>query len=348
MRLRVFFQIILLLTSIYACKQANQNLIENKISIDLDDNPSDSLAFSLFVDSITSIPLETREECLLGHIQDIIITDTFLLILPEEHNAIYCFNLLGKYLRKIARQGNGPGEYSFINQFSYNKYRNSISVVGTKVIEYDLYGNCKNEFNLGYYAMNDLLLLDDGGYILSRLNDPETPQGVIRVDSTGQTKEVIYTRNPKYKIRSSISKELINVNGIPRFITPQIENTVYSWRNGELQTEISFNIYPEISEDFYENKPKVWGLGENYYRTIYQESEKWILLCYWSQTKNTRFLVYNKETHQYFLGKKLWNDIDRTESPYFLSESSDNTFTNYRKSTNIEDNPVIQILHLKN
>ena len=340
--------IIGLLTSIYGCKQADHNLIDKNISIDLDNNPSDSLAFSLFVDSMTSIPLETTDDCLLGSIRDVIITDSFLLVLPEEPKAIYCFNRSGKYLRKIARKGNGPGEYPFINQFSYNKYRNSISVVGTKVIEYDLYGNCKNEFNLGHYAMNDLLLLVDGGYILSRLNDPETPEGVIRVDSTGQSKEVIYTRNPEYKIRSSIPKELINVNGNLRFITPQIENTIYSWGNEKLQTEITLNIYPEVSKDFYENKPKVWGLGENYYRSIYQESEKWILLCYWSEVKGTRFLVYNKETNKYFVGKKLWNDIDGTKSPHFLSASTDNTFTNYRKSTNPEDNPVIQILHLKN
>ena len=66
-----------------------------------------------------------------------------------------------------------------------------------------------------------------------------------------------------------------------------------------------------------------------------------------------RALAFRRSTqdtiagYRQVLGRGRWNDIDGTESPYFLSASSGNTFTNYRKSTEEDANPVIQILHLK-
>lgn len=338
--------LLLLLAGLNACKYPDSQKFES-VQVNLDEHVQEEIKFSQFVDSMTSITLETTNESLLGKIKDVILEDTFLFVLPKEGNAVYIFNRNGKYLRKINRRGNGPGEYPYINQIGYNKKRKSLSIVSSKVIEYDLYGNVKNEINLGHYAMNDLYPLDNGDYLLSRLGETETPEGVIRIDSTGRKKEILYQRDPDYKIRNSHCKELLPIKGEIHFISPQIENNIYIWNGDSVRLETSFKITPEVSSDFYATNPRVLGLGKNYYRTVYQESEKWILLCYWSQTKNTRFLLYNKATRQYQVGKVLKNDIDGTESPYFLSASSSNTFTNYRESEQIENNPVIQILHLK-
>lgn len=349
MRLIQLTWILLMLVGLNACQHTGKETQSPSIQINLEsEQVQDSLAFSLFADSMTSIPLETTDDCLLGSIRDVIIEDTLIIVLPRTRDAVYFFNRQGKYLRKIARLGNGPGEYSFVIQMYYNKGRKSLSLVGPKVMEFDLYGNLKNEFNLGYYAMNSVYQETNGNYILSRLGSTDLSECVIQVDSTGKKIQTLYTRNPDYKIRSSLEQELLKVGNEVHFISPQIENKIYAWNQDTLRLAYDFDICPKISKDHYTQKPNDWGLKDDYLRTIYQESEKWILLCYWSEVKGTRFLVYNKETDKYFLGKKLWNDIDGTESPYFLSTSSGNTFTNYRKSTNIEDNPVIQILHLKN
>ena len=61
-----------------------------------------------------------------------------------------------------------------------------------------------------------------------------------------------------------------------------------------------------------------------------------------------RTILYDKKTGQYQVGETFSNDMDERTQIFFLSASTDNTFTNYVKAENPEDNPVIQILHLRN
>ena len=133
-----FIQVLLILGvwgSLNACQHTKKESLSQSIQIDLEsEQVQDSLAFSLFVDSMTSIPLETTplettDDCLLDGIRDVIIKDTLLIVLSDDRDAVYFFNRQGKYLRKIARRGNGPGEYSFIVQMHYNKDRKSLSLV---------------------------------------------------------------------------------------------------------------------------------------------------------------------------------------------------------------------------
>lgn len=68
----------------------------------------------------------------------------------------------------------------------------------------------------------------------------------------------------------------------------------------------------------------------------------------YSNKDNVRTILYDKKTGQYQVGETFSNDMDERTQIFFLSASTDNTFTNYVKAENPEDNPVIQILHLRN
>lgn len=65
---------------------------------------------SEFVDELKYIPLETSLECLLGQdISKIEIFDEKIFVSDYKH--IYIFDMKGKFLFKVAKQGKGPGEY---------------------------------------------------------------------------------------------------------------------------------------------------------------------------------------------------------------------------------------------
>lgn len=330
-------------TCLMACSQPFQN---NGIAIDLDGENQKEIRFSSFVDSISYIPLETREDCLIGKIEDIILSDSILFVLNEEQNTIFQFDRQGKFLRKIAKAGNGPGEYPVINQMAYNEKRQSISLASSKIIEYDLYGNLKNEFTVPFYV-SDLYQFDNGDYLLSRFDRLNEPNVLLAlVDTTGYVKKELFNRNPQYGIETNNLWELIPLDDGIHFITPQIENTVYSYEEDSIKNVLSFNISPQIPSDFYKSKRDIPLLGNHYYRTIYRESQNWINLIFCTLEK-VRTLLYNKRTKQYMLGEVFKNDMDDKKQIFFLSHSKGNTFTNYVKADDEEDNPVIQILHLK-
>lgn len=63
--------------------------------------------------------------------------------------------------------------------------------------------------------------------------------------------------------------------------------------------------------------------------------------------KSSKFEANKKSQDSFILGEVFENGIDNKEHIFFLSSSKRNTFTNYVKADNKENNPIIQKLHLK-
>lgn len=88
-------------------------------------------------------------------------------------------------------------------------------------------------------------------------------------------------------------------------------------------------------------------MGEHFYRTLYRENESWVNFIFHSQTKGVRRILYHKESGKCQIGIEVVNDMDDHVLCHYCSSCGDNTFVNLVNSDNEEDNPVIQVLHLK-
>lgn len=64
---------------------------------------------------ISFVNLETKEECLIGNINQISVFNEYIYILSDD--GLYIFDLNGIYKQKIENSGNGPGE--FITPYSF-------------------------------------------------------------------------------------------------------------------------------------------------------------------------------------------------------------------------------------
>ena len=88
----------------------------------------DSIGYSLFVDSIEYVYLETNDSCLIRSITDIVVSNNRLFVFDEPQQTIWVFDREGKYINKICKKGSGPGEYSQIYQFEYDQRNNQIAL----------------------------------------------------------------------------------------------------------------------------------------------------------------------------------------------------------------------------
>jgi hypothetical protein len=58
------------------------------------------------------IPLETTDDCLIANIDKIEIKDERIYVMDQLAQSVYIFDMNGKYLNKIHKRGQGPGEYT--------------------------------------------------------------------------------------------------------------------------------------------------------------------------------------------------------------------------------------------
>lgn len=82
--------------------------------------PTETIDLEKIIKEVRIIPLETKPECLMSYIGQMLFTTDMILTLDGETNQILCFDQKGKFLRKFGSRGKGPGEYTTVAGISLN------------------------------------------------------------------------------------------------------------------------------------------------------------------------------------------------------------------------------------
>lgn len=76
------------------------------------------------------LPLETTEECLIGHIEQLDSDDTLIFIFDRDNHSALCFSLKdGSFICKYGSSGRGPGEYVALNYMAIDKKRKEVCLL---------------------------------------------------------------------------------------------------------------------------------------------------------------------------------------------------------------------------
>ncbi|NDW11633.1 6-bladed beta-propeller [Bacteroides sp. 214] len=127
----------------YSCQEKNKKGIatdsEEILTVNLD-APDDEVSFYDIFDRVSVIQLETTEESLIRTIWKIVFHNDSIFVFDRPQQTIFLFDANGKYLSKLCKVGNGPGEYSSISDFAINKFTNNIELLSPMqgVFCYDL------------------------------------------------------------------------------------------------------------------------------------------------------------------------------------------------------------------
>lgn len=98
--------------------------------IPMNARPGDVLNLSDFAESIELIPLETRDDCLIGWILEIIATKNHYVLIsgigPTDFQHLYVYDKNGKFIRQISGRGQGGEEFLEVRD---------IDVIGDSIIK---------------------------------------------------------------------------------------------------------------------------------------------------------------------------------------------------------------------
>jgi hypothetical protein len=126
--LRLFILVLIITVSCNSGKK--KEIIENDsvYTVDFDNIPKEKRIYmsSLFK-KVRAIPLETVDESLIGYINEVQVFDGKIFVFDNDHvNSVFVFDMDGKFIRKIGRAGQGPGEYVDISDFTIDEINHEI------------------------------------------------------------------------------------------------------------------------------------------------------------------------------------------------------------------------------
>ena len=112
-----------------ACSGGSSNASSSNMSysedgvtvIPMNAQQGDVLNLSDFAESIELIPLETRDDCLIGWIPEIIATKNHYVLIsgigPTDFQHLYVYDKKGKFIRQISSRGQGGEEFLEVRDF---------------------------------------------------------------------------------------------------------------------------------------------------------------------------------------------------------------------------------------
>ena len=149
-------------------------------------NKNIPLNLSEIATGIDYIPLEFTEDCALGDIYNILIHGDNILLLSEKQ--VYLFDRQGKFKQQIGRIGEGPGEYRWARDIFIHPDRNSIFVLditGMQILEYNFKGTFLNTIKLARRQYSEQLFLIDDQFFMVSTRPPNDGDFIYSMDRNG-------------------------------------------------------------------------------------------------------------------------------------------------------------------
>ena len=102
----------------------SQNLVS--VNIDPTNTPKGKLMLSDLIESIEYIPLETKDNCLIGEVSFFDVSKNFILVYCRKTQTVYLYKRDGSFVRQIGNFGQGPGEYLGVYDIFIDENKNEL------------------------------------------------------------------------------------------------------------------------------------------------------------------------------------------------------------------------------
>ena len=152
----------LLLLSVSCSDRNTSGEGENSVTtIAVTDFETDYCRLSEYVEEVSLIPLEFTDECILGEIDKVVLTEQNIFIMERETQStrlgVYMFDRSGKFVRRIGSRGQGPDEFVSLADFSLDEGKELIYIFDghrKTMLTFSFSGKCIEAVDMNYYALS--------------------------------------------------------------------------------------------------------------------------------------------------------------------------------------------------
>lgn len=265
---------------------------------------------SSMIDDYQLIFLETNENCLIGEIKKVYLTDSLIFILDSfRTNKLLLYDKKGKFIKQISKRGGGPGEYTEVTDFYFDKTNKHI-IIFDQFKSSLMYFSTQGEFlksKKQLFRYIEFCKLGDQYIYKNLLENGHIPE-------INQCSMTIGTDSVPFKSVCLPMLELDYINGKLQKLNDSTVSysipfcdTIYHYKNKILSAQYVLEIPSKrkLPTDF----QNISGNSYNKFRELFPASEYTLFHGYFLENvnhlqfdivsyENTYTFIYNKQTKE--------------------------------------------------
>lgn len=203
------------------------------------DSITKQYSLSNYIDSLTTINLDTAKEALISEafsIGKVIFNDNKYFILDSKYMSIKVFDSTGHYLYNIGKLGKGRGEFIRLEDIVYYPYHNSLMVLcnnPSKLAEFTLDGKIIKDQLLNFWATGVSFPSNNSRIFYVNQNESELSKGknILLTDSSNNLNARLFDQPKNISATIKFSGGLYYTNLKETYFNPAFSNIWYLLRS---------------------------------------------------------------------------------------------------------------------
>lgn len=230
---------------LFSCATEEKGQLE-QINVSIKNSSDYNL--SEIAEKVTPLVLETKEECLISNIFNLISTKDFYFVLNSFNN-IYQFDKKGMFVQQIGNTGRGPGEYQQLGAMAVNEENEIVyTYSNNKLMKYNFDGDFVGEIDYKKGMIHYMAYVNRQLYAMSQKYGIETESGI-------ENRTTLYILDNDLNFNDSIpvSKTVFaNISSMSATIPPSREHYISDLKEHTYFHYPEYKFEPFVRDTLYE------------------------------------------------------------------------------------------------
>lgn len=337
---------------IFSCKHWSNSEIadySNVSTIKYNDKYGQKILRDSAISNIKYVKLETKENCLIGHVDQIIVVDSTIIISDKDiAKSLFLFDIKGRFLRKVSAFGKGPREYLSLSHIFMTPH-NMIAVydrLKSRIMIFDLKGNYQRTI-ICPIPCNNLEYIDNQTFAFNIYSANGLPIKHFDDYSYGVTDT---TFNPIMAFGEDIYSSDFTVSRLRNlysyggniYCTVNFENTIYQLTKDSVIAKYKLILGTEdYVENIYRTNDEFKSYIDNnpFFNGDFVELKDYTYLSYSEDLFEKPFLIFDHQSKITYNLMGIGNN--------FLLNYVGSPYTRYKDNTLVECVPINKIVSRK-